>query len=384
MPRSTDFPLDIFSGEGYGRGPYYPSPMVVSDEKVLEQVLLALPCGWLVVDSHAQVSAVNFAALKLLRCNSPQLLHHPLLEVIPSWKRTRLAQILDAFQLHPDLPEPTELELPLGDTCWLRIWVTPMAGSAGEPSCLLLTLMEATESVKMRQQLRMAESRASVGKLARGIAHELNSPLDGVLRYTHLALEQLEEDAPLREYLLHVKEGLDRMVRAVRAFLEYSRQATIPVRRAARLNPLIEDALLLVRHRAEFQRVRIVTDLEDSSPLVWDAGLPYAIVNLVKNALDAMPQGGALSISAHRNGSAVELTVQDTGPGIPQEIHARIFEPFFSTKPIHQGNGLGLAMAKEAVERSGGSIQFTSQPGAGTQFVIRLGLAPSEGDSHNA
>ena len=230
----------------------------------------------------------------------------------------------------------------------------------------------------LERRLHRAEYQASIGKLARGIAHELNSPLDGVLRYTHLALEQLTSDSPVREHLTHVKEGLDRMVRAVRAFLEFSRQVTTPVNRVANLNQLIDDALLLVQHRAKFQQIHVVKHLDDSLPAVLDGGLQHAVVNLVKNAFDAMPRGGTLTITTRATKDHVEVDVEDTGSGIPEEIRSRIFEPFFSTKPIHQGSGLGLIIAKEVVERSGGTIEFTSQVGAGTTFRIHVPVVPVE------
>jgi len=193
-----------------------------------------------------------------------------------------------------------------------------------------------------------------------------------VLRYTHLALEQLTEDSAVREYLVHVKEGLDRMLRAARAFLEFSRQATTPVDRMADLNKLIEDVLVLFKHRAKFQQVRIVIELDQNLPKVSDVGLQHAAVNLIKNALDAMPRGGTLTISTRCDGNQVELEVEDTGTGIPDDIRSRLFQPFFSTKPIHQGSGLGLVIAKEAVERSGGRITFTSQVGIGTSFQVLI------------
>jgi signal transduction histidine kinase len=236
----------------------------------------------------------------------------------------------------------------------------------------------------LEQRLHRAEYQASIGKLARGIAHELNSPLDGVLRYIHLALEQLTEDSPVREYLVHVKEGLDRMVRAVRAFLEFSRQVTTPVTRVADLNKLVEDALLLVQHRAKFQQIRIVKEFSPQLPAVVDAGLQHAIVNLIKNGFDAMPRGGTLTIRTRTSEEHVDVDVEDTGAGIPEELRSRIFEPFFSTKPIHQGSGLGLIIAKEVVERSGGSIEFTSQAGAGTTFRIHVPVAPAEAQSNGA
>ncbi|MBI2093899.1 MAG: hypothetical protein HYT88_04170, partial [Candidatus Omnitrophica bacterium] len=255
-----------------------------------------------------------------------------------------------------------------------------MAGSK-EPDYsygVLLTIEESTDVASLEQRLHRAEYQASIGKLARGIAHELNSPLDGVLRYTHLALEQLTEDSSVREYLLHVKEGLDRMVRAVKAFLEFSRQVTTPVHRVADLNQLIEDTLLLVQHRAKFQQIRVIKKLQKPIPAVLDGGLQHAIVNLIKNAFDAMPRGGTLTITTQSTLEHLHVDIEDTGSGIPEEIRSKIFEPFFSTKPIHQGSGLGLIIAKEVVERSGGSIEFSSHSGVGTTFRIHVPIVPTE------
>jgi signal transduction histidine kinase len=197
-----------------------------------------------------------------------------------------------------------------------------------------------------------------------------------------LALEQLGADAPVREYLIHVKEGLDRMVRAVRAFLEFSRRVTTPLERMADLNRLIEDALLLVQHRAKFQQIRIIKRFDPALPDVLDGGLQHAVVNLIKNAFDAMPRGGTMTITTRSSKEQVDVEVEDTGSGIPEEIRPRIFEPFFSTKPIHQGSGLGLVIAKEVVERSGGSIEFASRVGSGTTFRIRIPVAPMEAQEH--
>ncbi|MBI4343468.1 MAG: hypothetical protein HY601_01465 [Candidatus Omnitrophica bacterium] len=174
------------------------------------------------------------------------------------------------------------------------------------------------------------------------------------------------------------------MVRAVRAFLEFSRQVTTPVNRIANLNQLIEDALLLVHHRAKFQRIQIVRQFDPSLPPVLDGGLQHAIVNLVKNAFDAMPRGGTLTIGTRASDAQVVIEIEDTGSGIPDEIRTRIFEPFFSTKPIHQGNGLGLIIAKEVVERSGGVIEFASRAGVGTTFRIQVPVAPVEAASNGA
>lgn len=343
-----------------------------------KQLLSAAPCGLALLDNQATVRFLNPAGASLLDVDPDAAVGRPLLEVTPAWKDTPFHASLPSLLSGQSTFQAIEFSVPGPAGRVLSVTAAPLQTDGAQPGGALLSLVECTEMATLERRLQRSEHQASIGRLARGIAHELNSPLDGVLRYTHLALEQLTEESPVREYLVHVKEGLDRMVRAVKAFLEFSRQVTTPVQRVADLTQLIEDGLLLVQHRAKFQQIRVVKELDRSIPPVLDGGLQHAIVNLVKNAFDAMPRGGTLTLSTRADKSDVVIEVEDTGSGIPESIRTRIFEPFFSTKPIHQGNGLGLVIAKEVVERSGGTIEFSSQPGVGTTFRIRVPTAPAE------
>ncbi len=349
-----------------------------------DQLVAVAPCGLLLLDRHAVVQAMNPSAAKLLGLDGHATIGQPLIKLLPSWKDTSLYASLPSLLDAQSTFEAVDFDVPGPNHTWLRVEAAHVPNGSDRARGVLLSLVECTEQATLERRLHRAERQAAIGKLARGIAHELNSPLDGVLRYTHLALEQLTDETPVREHLLHVKEGLDRMVRAVRAFLEFSRQVTTPVERTADLNHLIDDALLLVQHRAKFQQIRVVKQYTASLPPVLDGGLQHAIVNLVKNAFDAMPRGGTLTLATRADATHVEVEVEDTGVGIPSSVRERLFEPFFSTKPIHQGSGLGLIIAKEAVERSGGVIEWTSQAGVGTTFRVRLpiaagGDAPSNG-----
>ncbi len=336
------------------------------------------PCGLVLLNSHAVIQFLNPAAAHLFGIEQNKVLGQELIGIMPSWKDTPFYASLPSFLSGQSTFDSVDFDVPGPEGRWLRITGAHVAQTQDRILGVLLSITESTEVATLEQRLHRAEHQAAVGKLARGIAHELNSPLDGVLRYTHLALEHLTEDSPVREYLVHVKEGLDRMVRAVRAFLEFSRQVTTPVNRLASLNQLIEDALLLVHHRAKFQQIRIVKNFDQSLPAVLDGGLQHALVNLIKNAFDAMPRGGTLTITTRATDQHVDVDIEDTGTGIPEEIHSRIFEPFFTTKPIHQGSGLGLIIAKEVVERSGGNMEFASRVGVGTTFRMHVPIAPME------
>jgi PAS domain S-box-containing protein len=344
--------------------------MADKDPGQRETLFHFLPCACVVLDAQGSIRAINSAAINLLSLDESAVIGHNLIDAVPSWKDTEFAKALPSLLAGgiPEVAPEFELSAPEDRT----VKACPSMLPNGKSPEFLITLFDATELVKLKQRFRWAEYQASIGKLARGIAHELNNPLDGVLRYTHLAIEQLAEESPVREHLVHVKEGLDRMVKAVKAFLEFSRQASMPVTRQANLNQLVEDALLLVRHRIRFQQVTVIKELDPTLPPVLDGGLQHSVVNLIKNALDAMPKGGTLKISSRSSDSIVELEVEDTGSGIPEEIKQRLFEPFFSTKPVHQGSGLGLVIAKEAVGRSGGELSFTSQAGIGTTFRIEV------------
>ncbi len=354
-----------------------------------EQLFNTAPCGLLLLNSHGMIETLNPCAAKLLGLDPSCAAGRPLAELLPAWKETSFYASLTSLFDAQSTFESVDFYVPGsgGATLGLRAVSVPRpAGPADAPGGapagglhdVLISVVESTDVTTLERRLHRAEYQASIGKLARGIAHELNSPLDGVLRYTHLALEHLTEDSPLREYLVHVKEGLDRMVRAVRVFLEFSRQVTTPVNRLANLNQLVEDALLLVQHRAKFQQIRVVKRFADPLPAVPDAGLQHALVNLIKNAFDAMPRGGTLTIITRVAEAHVEVQVEDTGSGIQDEVRPRIFEPFFTTKPIHQGSGLGLMIAKEVVERSGGRIDFSSQAGVGTTFRMAVPIAASD------
>jgi signal transduction histidine kinase len=344
-----------------------------------EQLFTAAPCGLVLLNNHMVIERINPHAAKLLGTSVEKSVNRTLGETLPNWKETEFYASLPSLFDAQTTFESMEFEVPGPDQTMLSLRAAVLPQSDSNKTCsVLLAINECTEIATLEKRLHRAEYQASIGKLARGIAHELNSPLDGVLRYTHLALEHLTEDSAVREYLVHVKEGLDRMVRAVRAFLEFSRQVTTPVNRMADVNRLIEDALLLVHHRAKFQQVRVVKRLEPSLPAILDGGLQHAVVNLLKNAFDAMPRGGTLTIATRHGDGQVHVEIEDTGEGIPEGIRTRIFEPFFSTKPIHMGNGLGLIIAKEVVERSGGTIEFTSQEKVGTIFRIHVPIAPTE------
>jgi two-component system NtrC family sensor kinase len=238
-----------------------------------------------------------------------------------------------------------------------------------------------TAELKAAQQnlLRTAKL-AAVGRLAAGVAHEINNPLTGVLTNSSLMLEDLADEDPRREELQTIVNETLRCRKIVKGLLDFARQ-TQPHMQALSINQVVEDILALVRNQANFRNLTIQTALDAALPPVMADGdqMRQVILNIVLNAADAMPQGGTLRItSAQEATGGVTLQIADTGKGIPDEIRDRLFEPFFTTKS--SGTGLGLAIAYGIVEQHKGTLTVESVPGRGTTIVITLPVSDGDHD----
>lgn len=235
-----------------------------------------------------------------------------------------------------------------------------------------VVIEDITEKVYIRRQLANTERMATIGRLASKVAHELNNPMDGILRYINLAMRIIEEkklEKP-REYLTQCRQGLMRMVQIVSELLEFSR-STYASAEYLELGQIIEDAIRTMDARAEAGNIRISLNYSCHIPKIIDGGLFQVFCNLIKNAIESMPNGGKLSISTRLsadNTAVVEF--RDTGKGLPAEYSDVIFEPFFTTKEA--GTGLGLAICKDIVERYHGRITAENAPDGGSIFTVYL------------
>jgi two-component system NtrC family sensor kinase len=245
------------------------------------------------------------------------------------------------------------------------------------------SLRERDELLKQRtrQQLTRSERLAAAGRLAAGIAHEINNPLTGVLTFSHMLLKTAPENSQQREDVQAIIDATGRCRDVIRGLLNFSRQNE-PQKILSRLNDVLRDALNLTRNQAHLNRIAIVEELDADLPdLVID---PYQIqevaVNVILNAIDAMPDGGTLTVRSRgvhepaRAGSGkwAEFEICDTGRGIRPENLEHVFDPFFTTKPPGEGTGLGLAISYGIVTEHGGEIRITSQPNRGTTVTVRL------------
>ena len=235
----------------------------------------------------------------------------------------------------------------------------------------VLIVEDTTDRTVLEKRLAFYERLAVVGKLAARIAHELNNPLDGILRFVNLALRVKGDEDPARRYLEQARKGLLRMVRIIRELLEFSR-STITAFEHTSINGMIEEAIRSMESQASARGIVIERELCQGVPNVRSGDLFQVFCNLMKNALDAMPNGGKLAISTSLVGGHIRATFADTGVGITPEVMARIFEPFFTTKDSTEGTGLGLAISKDIVEKYSGAIRVESEPGKGSTFQVEI------------
>ena len=257
---------------------------------------------------------------------------------------------------------------------------------------------------KRTQELRVAEAEtarseklASVGLLAAGIAHELNNPLTGVLTFTTLLRKKMPDGSADADDLDLVIRETKRCATIIRRLLDFAREKT-PEKKFADLNQVIEDTARIIERPASFRDIEIAMELDPELPQVWvDADLiKQVIMNMLVNAQHAIEHEGSITVRTRRlaepksaeAGAApvpmVEIAIIDTGCGIPEKNLKRIFDPFFTSKEVGRGTGLGLSVSHGIVRAHGGSIEVESAVGKGSTFRIYLPVEPPTGEAQSS
>ena len=241
------------------------------------------------------------------------------------------------------------------------------------------------ETIRMKKELEKAqiqilqsEKMASLGKLAAGVAHQLNNPLSSITLFTQLVLEEYKLEEGARNDLTRIYKEAQRCRDTVKELLEFARQ-TRQEMRPHDVNSAILRTVFLLENQTLFHNIEIEKELSPSLPEVYGdiQQLNHIFMNIILNAADAMEGKGKLSIKSYKplQSDTVIIEISDTGPGIPQNVLPHIFEPFFTTKEEGKGTGLGLSLVYSMIDNHKGRIYAKSQPGKGTTFVIELPTA---------
>jgi signal transduction histidine kinase len=222
--------------------------------------------------------------------------------------------------------------------------------------------------------------------MAAGVAHEINNPLSAILIYAELLKKSLKDDT---EHTKDIQEIIDQTLRCkkiVSELLEFSRKSAGKISSFS-LEDFLTKCLDLLIHKAQFQNIEVVTDIDKDMPnLVGDMSqLQQVFTNLLVNAADAMDGKGRLSIGANfePDREVFVIRVSDTGPGIPETLRDKIFDIFFTTKPVGKGTGLGLSISQNIIKIHGGNLSFECPPEGGTTFIVEIPLKRTEASSQD-
>ncbi|HKE22321.1 MAG TPA: ATP-binding protein [Bryobacteraceae bacterium] len=250
-----------------------------------------------------------------------------------------------------------------------------LPGSSGTGSGILVRLRDPEAQRKIGRELQTADRMAAISRVSGGVAHEVKNPLNAILLHVEVARAKLSRgDTEISQQMEIISREILRLDRVVKTFLDFTRPVELKLGTVA-FGELLEEIVELARPQAAARQINIVVDERaDGAEIRVDRDLlKQAVLNVVVNAIEAMPEGGELRFESTAGEDLVEIRVSDTGPGIPSELRDKIFRLYFTTKD--QGSGIGLAMTFRIVQLHDGTIDFTSEPGKGTTFSIRLPLA---------
>jgi two-component system, NtrC family, sensor kinase len=258
----------------------------------------------------------------------------------------------------------------------LNVSITPLVSKSNERIGRLLLFDDVTQRERMEEQMSQTEKLTSLGLLAAGVAHEVNTPLAVISNYIQMLAKQMPEGDPRQSIIDKIVKQTFRASEIVNNLLNFSRTGAAEAA-SVDVNRVVEETLSLVAHPLKTARIQVVKELGESLPSVHGSAnkLQQVFLNLFLNARDAMPGGGMLEVRTGAHNGSVEIEIADTGAGIPREDINRIFDPFFTTKSNGRGTGLGLSVSYGIIKEHAGKIDVRSTPGKGTSFHVEFPAA---------
>lgn len=343
-----------------------------------ESIIESINVGLLAVDLEGRVTRLNSALEEILDLSRSQAVGKRVedlfsadftdtLRQVLGNDRWRLREIRNIYKIHTATST--------GQPLVLNIAIAPLQDSQ-EQTGALVVLEDVTSRVRLEEQLQQREKLSSIGLLAAGVAHEVNTPLTGVSSYTQMLLGMLSETDPKHALLLKVRRQAERATNIVNNLLNFSRTGDATEFSELDMSRVLDDTLQLLEPQLRGNQIQIVRDYDpDSARVFGNSGkLQQVFTNLLLNARDAIPTGGSIKISLipSNDDDSLTIAVSDNGTGIAPENVAKIYDPFYTTKGVGRGTGLGLAVSYGIVQEHSGHISVESTPGHGTTFRITL------------
>ncbi len=335
---------------------------VVSNlQETTEEILESSPAGIALVAGDGTIQRANAAVAELFETTPETLVGRSLAKLLGE---SALPQAKEGLR-------EVRWERPGGGVHYLQLSVAPLATDVEGASVVLIN--DVTERMAIENALKERERLASLGMLAAGVAHEVNTPITGISSYAQMLLQNTPADDPRHELLRKVERQTFRASRIVNNLLEFSRASPRELGPVS-LSFVVAECLNLLKERLRDRRIELefTPPSEEITVRGNDGELLQVFTNLVVNATDAMEDGGILRVALELSDDSVEVSVADTGEGIPAEQLDQIFQPFFSTKLSEGGTGLGLSISYNIVQRHGGHLRVASSPGEGSTFFVEL------------
>lgn len=347
-----------------------------------ESIIESINVGLVAVDLEGRVTRLNTALEYILDIKRNEAIGQRVQDLFSEdfadtlWQvlgsaRWRQAEVRNIYKIHTATCA--------GRTLVLNIAIAPLQDSQ-EQTGALVVVEDVTSRIRLEEQLQQREKLSSIGLLAAGVAHEVNTPLTGVSSYTQMLLGMLPETDPKHALLQKVRRQAERATSIVNNLLSFSRSGSATEFGEVDIHRVLDDTLQLLEPQLRGSQIEILRAYHPDSPKVFgnSGKLQQIFTNLLLNARDSIPNGGRITISTTATaGDALVIEVVDTGMGIAPEDVAKIYDPFYTTKGVGRGTGLGLAVSYGIVQEHSGHISVESTPGRGTTFRISLPTANS-------
>jgi PAS domain S-box-containing protein len=345
-------------------------------EGFVRNLLENLPGGVMTIDHVGVITYLNPRGEKILGISAESAAGRPYQEVLqPSLYPSPFLASLASMD--PVDHEDVSVTGPAGVPMTLTLSTSYLIDERGERQGTVIAFSALRRLGDVPERALRSQTLATLGELAAGLAHEVRNPLAGMLTGAQLIAQRLPNDDPCREYANLILEEGQRLEDLIRSLLDFARPSKANLTECS-VNEIVDRALALVKPLIHTQKIQVRRQYASAigEILADRQGLLQVFLNLILNAVQAMPRGGNLHIQTSRGTDGVNIEIKDSGEGIPSDLVKRIFDPFFTTKP--EGTGLGLALSLKIIHDHGGKMTVHSQPGEGTSFVVHLPVAPPQ------